>query len=47
MKRRPTNPTPERRIADVLRWAEQQGFKNVAGELRQALADMNARTNAQ
>jgi hypothetical protein len=32
--------TAKQRIADVLRWAERQGFFNIAEELRIALATM-------
>ncbi len=44
MARRPKVVTPEHRVADVLRWAERQGFENVAADLRQALADLNLKT---
>ena len=32
--------TAKQRIADVIRWAERQGFFNIAADLRAALADM-------
>jgi hypothetical protein len=32
--------TAKKRLADVIRWAEQQGFFNIAEELRSALAEM-------
>jgi hypothetical protein len=38
--RPPKFKTPKQEIADVLRWAEQQGFMNVATALRRALAGM-------
>ena len=40
MSRQPKHPTPEQRIARVLKWAVQQGMLNVADDLRQALADL-------
>jgi hypothetical protein len=34
-RRRPNTATAK--IADVIRWADRQGFKNIAAELRDAL----------
>jgi|HubBroStandDraft_5_1064220.scaffolds.fasta_scaffold1775860_1 hypothetical protein len=36
------NPTPEQRIIRAVRWAERQSFRNVAADLRHALADLKA-----
>jgi hypothetical protein len=36
----PQAQTAKKRLADVIRWAEQQGFLNVAEELRSVFADM-------
>jgi hypothetical protein len=33
--------TVKKRLADVIRWAEKQGFFNIAEELRSVLADMS------
>lgn len=33
--------TAKQKIADVIRWAERQGFFNIAEELRSALADIS------
>jgi|HubBroStandDraft_6_1064221.scaffolds.fasta_scaffold2918185_2 hypothetical protein len=38
MGRQPKFKTAKREIADVLRWAERQGFVNIAEALRRALA---------
>lgn len=38
MPRRAKPTTAEGKISDVIRWADRQGFHNVAAELRQALA---------
>jgi hypothetical protein len=38
--RPPEVKTPKQEIADVLKWAQQQGFLNVAAALRRALAGM-------
>jgi hypothetical protein len=38
MPRRAIPTTAEGKIADVIRWADRQGFDNIAAELRQALA---------
>jgi hypothetical protein len=32
--------TAKKRLADVIRWAERQGFFNIAEELRNILAEM-------
>jgi hypothetical protein len=38
MPRRAEPKTARDRIARVIAWAEQQGFKNIAADLREALA---------
>ena len=38
MPRRAKTTTAEGKIADVIRWADRQGFHNIAAELREALA---------
>jgi hypothetical protein len=40
---KPKNPIPERRIAQSAEWAAHNGFFNVAIDLWQALADLEAR----
>ena len=37
MARPPKVKTPKQEIADVIRWAEKQGFLNIAEALRRAL----------
>jgi hypothetical protein len=37
MGRRPEFKTAKQEIADVIRWAERQGFHNIAEALRRAL----------
>jgi hypothetical protein len=34
----PDDRTARERIADVIRWADRQGFYNIAADLRHALA---------
>lgn len=38
MARRPNVKTAEKEIAHVIRWAERQGFKDIADTLRRVLA---------
>lgn len=41
---RPT--TAEGKIADVIRWLDRRGFRNIAAELREAIASLEAPTPA-
>jgi hypothetical protein len=38
MLKRTKSTTTAAKISDVIRWADRQGFHNIAGELRGALA---------
>jgi len=40
MARGRKHTTAKKRLADVIRWAEQQGFLNIAEELRSVFADI-------
>ena len=37
-RKNPDDRTARERIADVIRWADRQGFYNIADDLRHALA---------
>jgi hypothetical protein len=43
--RPPKHKTPEQEILSLLKWAEQQGFQNVAEVLRRVAEQLEARTN--
>jgi hypothetical protein len=47
MPRQPKNPTPEQRIARVVKWAERQGLMNVAADLREALVELERQRTQQ
>jgi hypothetical protein len=40
------NMTARERIAEVIGWADRQGFVNIAAELRHALAQLDRETRA-
>ena len=40
MPRQHKNPTPEQRIARVVKWVERQGLMNVAADLSEALVGL-------